>query len=172
MPLRDPFYHPLFLSRRSAPETPPFDPFPPSGRKPWKADPKPRRDLEFHVRHYKVALEVDLDRKELRGHAALTVEAIRDGLREVAIDAAGLEVGSVAVGGRRLSYETEGEKLRVALPRPLRVGKRAMIRSGTNSSMSAPIRSASRKRGTISAEASRKTRAIEMRAARGSIRPF
>ena len=51
MTLRDPLYHPLFLGRRAAPETPPFDAFPPSGRKPWKGEPRPRRDLEFHVRH-------------------------------------------------------------------------------------------------------------------------
>jgi len=51
MPLSDPFFHPLFLGRRAGPDTPPFDPFPPAGRKPWAAKPRPRRDLEFHVRH-------------------------------------------------------------------------------------------------------------------------
>jgi len=88
MPLRDPLYHPLFLGRRAAPETPPFDPFPPSGRKPWKGEPRPRRDLELHVRHYKVALEVDLEGRSLRGRAALTIEAIRDGLREAVLSLA------------------------------------------------------------------------------------
>ena len=39
MPLRDPLYHPLFLGRRAAPETPPFESFPPSGRKAWKGEP-------------------------------------------------------------------------------------------------------------------------------------
>ena len=127
MTLRDPLYHPLFLGRRAAPETPPFEPFPPSGRKPWKGDPRPRRDLEFHVRHYKVALEVDLEQRELRGRAALTIEAIQDGLREAALDAAELNVDRVRVGGRRARHESEGEKLRVRLPRPLRTGERATI---------------------------------------------
>src|SRR5258705_1647988 len=127
MPLRDPLYHPLFLGRRAAPDTPPFEPFPPSGRKPWKGEPRPRRDLEFHVRHYKVALEVDLGQRELRGRAALTVEAIRDGLREVVLDAAELKIGSVRAGGRRVRHESEGETLRVKLPRPLRNGQRATI---------------------------------------------
>jgi len=127
MPLRDPLYHPLFLGRRAAPETPPFEPFPPSGRKPWKGDPRPRRDLEFHVRHYRVVLEVDLEKKELRGRVALTVEAIREGLREVVLDAAELDVASVRAGGRRLRHAAEGEKLRVTLPRPLRTGTRATI---------------------------------------------
>ncbi len=127
MPMRDPLYHPLFLGRRAAPETPPFDPFPPSGRKPWKGEPKPRRDLEFHVRHYRVALEVDLDRKELRGRAALTVEAIRDDLREIVLDAAELDIASLRVAGRTVRYEVEREKLRVSLSRPLAAGRRAVI---------------------------------------------
>ncbi len=127
MSVRDPLYHPLFLGRRAAPETPPFDPFPPTGRKPRKAVPRPRRDLEFHVRHYKVELEVDFPRKELRGRATLTVEAIRDGLSELVIDAAEMTFASVRSGGRRVPYETEGESLRVSLPRPLRAGQRVAI---------------------------------------------
>ena len=70
MTLHDPLYHPLFLGRRAAPETPPFEPFPPSGRKPWRGEPRERRDLEFHVNHYKVTLEVDLENRELQGRAA------------------------------------------------------------------------------------------------------
>ncbi|TMQ65158.1 MAG: M1 family metallopeptidase [Candidatus Eisenbacteria bacterium] len=127
MPMRDPLYHPLFLGRRAASETPPFDPFPPSGRKPWKGEPKPRRDLEFHVRHYRVVLDVDLEARELSGRAALTIEAIRDGIREVALDAAELNIASVTVAGRPVRHETEGERLRVHLPRSLRVGRRAAI---------------------------------------------
>ncbi|TMQ54974.1 MAG: hypothetical protein E6K74_04445 [Candidatus Eisenbacteria bacterium] len=127
MPMRDPLYHPLFLGRRAASETPPFDPFPPSGRKPWKGEPKPRRDLEFHVRHYRVVLDVDLEARELSGRAALTIEAIRDGIREVALDAAELNIASVTVAGRPVRHETEGERLRVHLPRSLRVGRRATI---------------------------------------------
>jgi aminopeptidase N len=127
MSLRDPLYHPLFLGRRAAPETPPFEPFPPSGRRPWKGEPKPRRDLEFHVRHYKVALDVDLERRELKGRAVLTIEAIREGLREVVLDAAELEVASVRAGGRRARHESEGEKLRVKLPRPLGTGRRITV---------------------------------------------
>jgi aminopeptidase N len=127
MTLRDPLYHPLFLGRRAAPETPPFESFPPSGRKAWRGEPRPRRDLEFHVRHYKVALDVSLEKRELKGRAALTVEAIRDGIREVALDAAELDIASVRVAGRRAPHETEGEKLRVTLPRSLRTGARVTI---------------------------------------------
>jgi len=127
MALHDPIYHPLFLGRRAAPETPPFDPFPPSGRKAWKGVPQPRRDLEFHVNHYKVNLEVDLEARELRGRATLTIEAIRDGLREVALDAAELEISKVSVKGKKVHHESGAEKLTVTLPRPLATGKRATI---------------------------------------------
>jgi len=127
MALHDPLFHPLFLGRRAAPETPPFEPFPPSGRKPWKGEPKPRRDLEFHVNHYKVTVDVDLEKRELQGRAVLTIEAIRDGLREVALDAAELSVSRVAVKGKRVRHESAGEKLIVTLPKPLGTGKRTTI---------------------------------------------
>ncbi|HMI32009.1 MAG TPA: M1 family aminopeptidase [Candidatus Limnocylindrales bacterium] len=127
MPLRDPLYHPLFLGRRAAPETPPFEPFPPSGRRPWKGEPRPRRDLEFHVRHYKVTLEIDLQKKELRGRAALTIEAICEGLRDVQLDAAELDIAKVSAGARAARHESVGETLRVRLPRPLRAGQRTTI---------------------------------------------
>ncbi|HEU4939981.1 MAG TPA: hypothetical protein VFT97_00015, partial [Candidatus Eisenbacteria bacterium] len=127
MPVHDPFYHPVFLGRRAALDTPPFDPFPPSGRKPWTESPSPRRDLEFHVRHYKVELDVDFERKELRGRASLTVESLRDGLRDVVLDAAEMRIASIKTGRRSLAYATEGEKLRVALAEPLGAGDQAVI---------------------------------------------
>ena len=125
MPVRDPFFHPMFLGRRAILDTPLFDAFPPSGRKPWRASPAPRRDLEFHIRHYRVELNVDFARRELTGRVTLTIESLRDGLREVTLDAAEMRFESVRSGTRSLAYSVEGEKLRVTLPRPLRAGDRA-----------------------------------------------
>jgi aminopeptidase N len=125
MPVQDPFFHPIFLGRRAALDTPPFDPFPPSGRKPWNEPPSPRRDLEFHVRHYRVQLTVDLEKKELRGKAALTIESLRDGMRDAVLDAAELRIERVRSGRRSLPHATEGESLRVTLPKTLRAGERA-----------------------------------------------
>jgi aminopeptidase N len=125
MAIHDPFHHPIFLGRRQALDTPPFDPFPPTGRKPWSATHSPRPDLEFHVRHYRIQLDVDLDRKELRGRVGVTLEAIRDGLRHVVLDAAELRIQSVRSGRRKLQHAQEGGRLRITLPGPLRVGKRA-----------------------------------------------
>src|SRR5262245_16684410 len=125
MPVHDPLFHPVFLGRRAALDTAPFDPFPPTGRKPWNEPVSPRRDLEFHVRHYALQLEVDLDQKELRGRAALTVEALRDGLKDILLDAAELRVEGVRSAGRKIPYASEGERLRITLPRALRAGGRA-----------------------------------------------
>ena len=127
MPVHDPIYHPVFLGRRAALDTPPFDPFPPSGRKPWNESPSPRRDLQFHVRHYKVELDVDFDKRELRGRVSLTIESLRDGLRDVVLDAAEMRIASIKIGRRSLAHATEGEKLRVALPEPLRAGGKAVV---------------------------------------------
>ncbi len=127
MAVHDPFFHPVFLGRRAALDTPPYSPFPPSGRRAWRAPDAPRRDLEFHVRHYRLRLNVDFDRKELKGRAGLTVEALRDGLRHVVLDAAEMRVRAARVGRRRLAHAQEGETLRVALPKPLRTGEHATI---------------------------------------------
>ena len=124
VPVRDPFFHPVFLGRRAALDSPAFDPFPPSGRKPWNQPGSPRRDLDFHVRHYRVELDVDLERKELCGRALLTVESLRDGLMDLALDAAEMRFESVRSGRRALRYAPEGERLRIHLPRALRAAER------------------------------------------------
>jgi len=123
MPIRDPFYHPMFVDRRAALEVALFDAFPPTGRKPWSAPDASRRDLEFHVRHYKVALDIRFEEKMLAGRAALTIESLRDGLREAVLDAAELRIAVVRAGRRRLRHAVEGHKLRVALPRVLGAGE-------------------------------------------------
>jgi len=125
VPVRDPFFHPAFLGRRAALDTPPFEPFPPGGRKPWNEPPAPRRDLDFHVRHYKVELTVGLEKKELRGRATLTIESLRDGLRDAVLDAAGMRFEQVRSGRRKLPHAAEGERLRIQLPRALSAGERA-----------------------------------------------
>lgn len=123
MPVQDPLFHPMFLGRRAALDAPLFEPFPPRGRSPWSRPLVDRRDLEFHVRHYRITLDVDFGRKELRGEAALTIEAIRDGLRTVILDASELDVSAVRRGARRLRHECEAARLSIHLPRPLPRGQ-------------------------------------------------
>jgi aminopeptidase N len=127
MPIRDPLYHPMFVDRRAALEVALFDAFPPTGRKPWSEPDASRPDLEFHVRHYKVALDVDLEKKTLHGRVALTIESLRESLHEVMLDAAELRIAAVRSGRRRLAHSVEGHKLRVTLQRALDVRERATI---------------------------------------------
>jgi len=84
MPVSDPFFHVLFLGRRAALDCPPYDPFPPTGRKTWKADPVPRRDLCSTFRHYKWSSSRSAA-QGASGRAALTIEAVGDGLGEAAL---------------------------------------------------------------------------------------
>jgi aminopeptidase N len=123
--VHDPFFHSIFLGRRAALDTPPFDAFPPTGRKPWTAPASPRADLDFHVRHHRVKLAIDLERKELRGRVTITVEALRDGLRDVVLDASEMRFESVRSGRRSLPHSSDRDTLRLTLPRPLRAGGRA-----------------------------------------------
>ncbi len=125
MPIHDPLYHPAFLGRRAAMDTPPFEPYPPSGRSPWSGPDHPRRDLDLHVRHYRLTLDVDLEKRELRGRVAVTVESLRAGLREAVRDAAVLRVASVRACRRSLPYVLEGHSIRVTLPTALGVGEKA-----------------------------------------------
>jgi aminopeptidase N len=124
MPIQDPLFHPVFLGRRAAMDTPPFEPFPPTGRSPWSGPDHSRRDLDFHVRHYKLTLQIDLENHELRGRVAVTIESLREELREAALDAAELRIELVRAGKRTLPYVLEGERIRVTLPRALGVGQK------------------------------------------------
>jgi len=127
MSVRDPLYHPMFVDRRAAMEVSLFDAFPPTGRKAWRKPETPRREFEFHVRHYRVALAVDFPRRAIHGTATLTIESLRDGLHEAILDAAELTIASIRAGSRRLKHATEGERLRVRLPRALRAGERIVL---------------------------------------------
>lgn len=127
MPIRDPLYHPMFVDRRAALEVALFEPFPPTGRKPWSEPDHSRRDLEFHVRHYKIALDVDFEKRMLEGRAVLTIQSLRDSLHEVVLDAAELRIAAVRSGRRRAPHAVEGHKLRVTLPRALNAGERTTV---------------------------------------------
>ncbi|MGE5176108.1 MAG: M1 family aminopeptidase [Hyphomicrobiales bacterium] len=127
MPVSDPFFHPVFLGRRVAMETPPFEPYPPSGRSPWTGADASRRDRDFDLTHTRLRLDVDFEAREIRGRVALTVVSLRDGLHEALLDAAELRIEAVRMGRRRLRHAQEEERLRVTLPKALPVGGRAVI---------------------------------------------
>ncbi len=80
--------------------------------------PPPR---EIHVRHVKIELEVDFEKKRVEGACTLRIEPISEGLRRVLLDAHGMEIGPVAVDGAVCETVYDGEKLSVRTP-PLGAG--------------------------------------------------
>jgi aminopeptidase N len=127
MPVSDPLFHPMLLGRRAALDAPMFEPFPPGGRSPWSRPVVDRRDLDFHVRHYRITREVDFEGRRLEGEAALRIESARDGLRTLVLDAAELDVRSVRRGTRSLRHESGNERISIHLPRPLRRGQTVTV---------------------------------------------
>jgi len=80
-----------------------------------------RGDRSYAVAHYDLALSYDVDANQLRGKAALTVEAMVD-LRELRLDLSGLRVAKVTVDGQAARYVVRPDHLVV---RPRRAVKAA-----------------------------------------------
>jgi len=74
-----------------------------------------RGDRSYAVAHYDLALSYDVDSNQLRGKAALTVEAMVD-LRELRLDLSGLRVAKVTVDGQAARYVVRPDHL-VVKPR-------------------------------------------------------
>jgi aminopeptidase N len=71
---------------------------------------------EFRTLHRKIELTVDFQKKSISGSCTLDVESIRQGLREVHIDACELDVRSTAVDGAKVDFEYDNALLSVPLP--------------------------------------------------------
>lgn len=80
-------------------------------------------DRPFRVAHLRLQLDLDLEGKRLAGTATLRIEARRDELTTVALDAVELTIDAVAVdGGTKAAFDHDGKKLSITLPRPLARG--------------------------------------------------
>ena len=87
------------------------------------------RDMTFSIRHIKLELELDVDNKLLKGVASHTFSPINDGLTSLELDAAELEIQSVAtLDGTALTYSHENGSLHVELASPLDHGTECTIR--------------------------------------------
>lgn len=144
----DALLHPLFVTPRQL-DFNPYDPYPGSGRTGWDAPVHvlPRRTCE--LQHLALTVAIDEPRRSVRGSARLTLRAFpaEGGLREVALDAAELDVTavrllaapragarrgarvasaakpSVAARGKSLTFATEPQHLRVTLDRAYAAGE-------------------------------------------------
>ncbi|HXU65406.1 MAG TPA: M1 family aminopeptidase [Polyangia bacterium] len=81
-------------------------------------------DRPVRLEHARLDWDLDLANRRLTGVATLTVVVRRDRLTTLAFDAVDLEVQEVSVVGRAAGFDTDGEKLRIALPEPAREGDR------------------------------------------------
>ncbi len=63
----------------------------------------PSRSVDYE--HTALDLDVDLQARRVAGHVTHTVRALRDGLSSVRMNAVGIDVDSVTIGGRGASFE-------------------------------------------------------------------
>ena len=85
-------------------------------------------DRPFRVLHVRLEVDLDLVGKSLAGAATVRVEARRDQLDVVTLDAVEMTIEAVAFEGQALaSFDYDGEKLRLPLPHPLARGESAAV---------------------------------------------
>jgi aminopeptidase N len=86
---------------------------------PYNQQPSERRSPEFHVQHLRLELSVDVQARAISGTAAYRLASLSDGLREVVLDAARLDVQSATVDGHTAPFRSVAEKFHLDLGRPL-----------------------------------------------------
>ena len=75
------------------------------------------RDRAYDLRHLRAELRVMPERGRIDGRAAITLAPLGV-LSRVELDAIGLDVSSVTLGGAPVEFATQGGKLRIDLPEP------------------------------------------------------
>jgi aminopeptidase N len=86
-----------------------------------------------HFDHRSVRLEIDIPdmgTRFLEGVMTLEAEAVGRERGELVLDAAGLDVRSVSVAGRRASHRQDGTRLHVRIEPPFRRGERVAVTVG------------------------------------------
>ncbi len=76
----------------------------------------PAADTRLRLRHLRLELQLDLDRRSFKGCARLSLEATAGGVLEVALDAVELAIARVRVHGREAPFRREERRLIVELP--------------------------------------------------------
>jgi aminopeptidase N len=94
-------------------------------RRPFQPDyiePKWPRDRVVDIKHIKLQVTLDFEKRRISGTATHTLSAILDELRQLEFDAAEMEVSAVRVGGETHSFDHSDDKLRIGLERSLNAG--------------------------------------------------
>ena len=85
-------------------------------------------DRPFRTARVRLELDLDLQDRRLAGAATLHMEARRDGLTVLVLDAAELNIDSVAVDGKELdTFHHDGEKLAINLARGVKRGRTVIV---------------------------------------------
>ncbi|MGH7864238.1 MAG: M1 family aminopeptidase [Candidatus Binataceae bacterium] len=96
------------------------------GRRAFQPDhvePKWPRDRVVDIRHIRLDVSLDFERREVAGTATHALAAIVDGVATLEFDAIEMSVTSAHAGAESCAFETDGGKLAVTLPRALRAGE-------------------------------------------------
>jgi aminopeptidase N len=130
MKVTDPLVHPALLDPRQWGDVDLYEAVPALEREPVAGEERHAPDSRFKVTHLKLNLRFDAERQSVAGTAALTLVPFADGLRQVELDAAEMDVTAVRllrqhdahailipVGGEAvaLQFEVHKEKLTVEL---------------------------------------------------------
>lgn len=95
------------------------------GRRPFQpahVESKWPRDRSAEIRHIKLEIALDFERKQITGTATHRVAAIADGLATLEFDAAELEIAAVRAAGEPIAFESADHKLRVTFAIALAAG--------------------------------------------------
>jgi aminopeptidase N len=94
------------------------------------ADAKPHfaPDRPCDIVHTALTLQLDLAQQSLRGTCATTVRAVQEAVSDLTLDAVDLQIAHVRqTGGATLTYDYDGQRLRVTFPEPLQRGATTTI---------------------------------------------
>ena len=96
-----------------------------AGRRPFQpeyVEPQWPRDRQADIRHIRLELTLDFERRAIAGTATHRLAAIVDDLARLEFDEAELEIKAVRAGGRPVEFTTDGGKLAVTLAAPIKAG--------------------------------------------------
>jgi aminopeptidase N len=89
---------------------------------PYNEKPSYARSRDFDLQHLKLELAFDLPAQKLMGTATLRMSPLSGDLRELTLDSASLNIESITVSGRPLTFHTTDDKLYITLDRQYPAG--------------------------------------------------
>jgi aminopeptidase N len=93
------------------------------------AEPRYGRDRAVKMRHLRLEVALDFERKRIEGAATHTFSALNEGVRRVRFDAVELEIRAAhGPAGEALAFEADGETVAVDLGRALAAGEETSVR--------------------------------------------